>query len=83
MAIKRRTGKLRAPSNLLEVVTAAGLSLLAITAEHAEHAAGLEDLHHDPFDRILTAQATLERLTIVTADADIRRYEVSALDPAV
>ena len=82
IAIKRRIGKLHAPSNLLETVTAAGLSLLAITAEHAEHVAGLEDLHRDPFDRILVAQATLERLTIVSADIDIRRYGVSALDPA-
>ena len=82
IAIKRRIGKLRAPPNLLETVTAAGLSLLAITAEHAEHVAGLEDLHRNPFDRILVAQATLERLTIVTADIDIRRYGVSALDPA-
>ena len=83
IAIKRRVGKLRAPSNLLETVTAAGLSVLAITGAHAEHVADLDDVHRDPFDRMLVAQATLEKLTIVTADANIRRYEVSVLDPSV
>jgi len=44
--------------------------------------ADLPDLHRDPFDRILVAQAALEKLTIVTADENIRRYEISAIDPA-
>ena len=81
IAIKRRIGKLRGPSNLLETVTAAGLSVLAITGAHAEHVADLDDLHSDPFDRILVAQAVLEKLTIVTADARIRSYDISSLDP--
>ncbi len=82
ISIKRRTGKLDAPANLLELVAAAGLQLLSITAGHAERVADLPDVHGDPFDRLLVAQAMLEHLTILTADANIGRYGVATLDPA-
>ena len=36
-------------------------------------------LHRDPFDRMLVAQARDLRLTIITADPDIPRYEVETL----
>ena len=82
IAIKRRLGKLQAPSNLVDTVAAAGLRLLSITAVHAEHVADLPDLHRDPFDRILVAQATVENLTIITADEAVGAYGVSVIDPA-
>jgi PIN domain nuclease of toxin-antitoxin system len=31
-------------------------------------------IHKDPFDRILIAQATVEGITLLTADAVITRY---------
>jgi PIN domain nuclease of toxin-antitoxin system len=34
------------------------------------------DFHHDPFDRLLIAQAMVESLTIVSADEDLKRYPV-------
>jgi PIN domain nuclease of toxin-antitoxin system len=82
IAIKRRLGKLQAPANLVDTVAAAGLQLLSITAVHAEHVADLPDLHRDPFDRILVAQARVENLAIITADRAVGSYEVSVIDPA-
>ena len=42
--------------------------------------AGRLPLHHaDPFDRMLVAQARLERLTIVTGDSAIARYDVATM----
>ena len=35
--------------------------------------------HDDPFDRLLIAQAMTERLTLVTADDAVRRYDVPVL----
>ena len=35
--------------------------------------------HRDPFDRLYVAQARHENLCIVTADADIGRYDVPVL----
>ena len=47
---------------------------LPITSEHAVTVASLPDLHKDPFDRILLAQALTEGVTLVTADARLARY---------
>lgn len=41
--------------------------------------AGLPQLHRDPIDRMLVSHARLLGLTIVTADATIRRYPVDTL----
>jgi PIN domain nuclease of toxin-antitoxin system len=49
---------------------------LAIRTPHIRALAGLPDLHKDPFDRILVAQALAERLTLATKDAIFARYGV-------
>jgi PIN domain nuclease of toxin-antitoxin system len=33
-------------------------------------------IHRDPFDRLLIATAIAEQMTIITADANIARYDV-------
>lgn len=47
---------------------------LTITSEHAVSVAALPDLHRDPFDRLLIAQATCEGITLVTADVMVAQY---------
>lgn len=54
--------------------TAAGYTLLTVTAEHAAATENLPPLHTDPFDRILIAQAITEPLRLVTHDATVARY---------
>ncbi|MBA2349425.1 MAG: hypothetical protein H0V81_14145 [Solirubrobacterales bacterium] len=39
----------------------------------------LPDHHRDPFDRLLVAQADVERATLVTSDAILSRYDVPVL----
>lgn len=77
-SIKRASGKLTGP-DLSEAVAAAGLPFLPIDERHAKLAGELPLLHRDPFDRMLVAQAKIESLVIVTADAEIPRYDVSVL----
>jgi PIN domain nuclease of toxin-antitoxin system len=36
-------------------------------------------LHRDPFDRLLIAQARLDRLTLLTRDRIVTQYDVSTL----
>jgi PIN domain nuclease of toxin-antitoxin system len=76
IAIKCAVGKLQAPDDVIERVDEAGAELLTITARHA-HATGALPLHHrDPFDRLLIAQAQLERCTIVSGDGAFPAYDV-------
>lgn len=51
-----------------------GYRELAVTAAHACAVASLPPLHRDPFDRMLVAQALVEGMTLVTADASLRGY---------
>lgn len=41
--------------------------------------AALPPIHRDPFDRLLVAQALHHRMTLVSNDADIRKYPVPTL----
>lgn len=47
---------------------------LSITSEHAVFIDSLPSIHKDPFDRILIAQATVEGITLLTADALVAQY---------
>ena len=47
---------------------------LPITGEHAAAVDGLPNIHRDPFDRLLVAQANLEGLTLITADDAVLAY---------
>jgi PIN domain nuclease of toxin-antitoxin system len=51
-----------------------GYEELPITAAHAAAVAGLPPLHRDPFDRMLVAQALVEGLGLLTADARLGGY---------
>ena len=74
--IKRATGKLKLPDDLIEVVRVEGFAELPVRFEHAVAAGRLPRHHGDPFDRMLVAQAQLEGLSLVTADSAIARYDV-------
>jgi PIN domain nuclease of toxin-antitoxin system len=79
MAVKVAGGRLIAPSDFPDRLLDLGLLQLALEWEHARVAGGLPLHHRDPFDRMLVAQAIVERLTIVTRDQDIGRYPVPVL----
>lgn len=78
LAIKVRLGRVDLPANALDRLDAglAELSarVLPVEQAHARRVAELPDLHADPFDRLLVAQALVEGLPILTSDATIPRY---------
>ena len=53
-----------------------GFQLLHISISHTTVYESLEFLHRDPFDRILVAQAIVEKMTIITRDENIQKYSV-------
>lgn len=78
--IKIAVGKLTLGLDLLDVLDASRFEVLPISGEHAALARRLPLLHRDPFDRMLIAQAQIERLRIVTTDPAISRYQVPVVD---
>lgn len=79
IGIKVELGKLRAPGDLPERVAANGFQLLPVEAQHAWAVRELPAHHRDPFDRLLIAQAKLERLPIVTADPAFADYDLNVV----
>jgi len=55
------------------------ISLIPITAYHLTVFETLPMIHRDPFDRLLVATAISEQMTLITADANIARYDVSRI----
>nr|WP_274604615.1 type II toxin-antitoxin system VapC family toxin [Pseudomonas coleopterorum] len=56
-----------------------GYHELPITAAHGMAVEKLPPIHRDPFDRLLFAQATLESMQLLTADALLSQYGAPAL----
>lgn len=83
IAIKSALNKLEAPDNLPTLVEALGFEVLPITGEHVWAVRELPHHHRDPFDRLLIAQAQVERLPILTADPAFAAYDVEAIWPAL
>jgi PIN domain nuclease of toxin-antitoxin system len=79
LEIKRASGKLKAPRQLLRRVEEEEFTPLAITLEHGVAAGELPPHHGDPFDRMLIAQARLERLIVVTRDPRFSPYAVKTM----
>ena len=51
-----------------------GYAELPVTSAHAVALHLLPQLHKDPFDRMLIAQALVEGIMLLTADANLARY---------
>jgi PIN domain nuclease of toxin-antitoxin system len=80
LAIKATIGKITLPDDLAEVIDRSALRDLPVTRRHAL-ASDLTALpHKDPFDAVLAAQATVERLTLLTADAKLLKALPDAVD---
>ncbi len=75
IAIKARLGKIEADAaSLAAAIHDSGFQELPVSAQHAAAVARLPPHHTDPFDRLLLAQAFLEPLRFVTADAALAVY---------
>lgn len=73
--IKQCAGKIKLPDNFYEKLEETGFFELSISSSHAAATRQLPDLHKDPFDRLLLAQAIHEGWTLVTADRLLLAYQ--------
>jgi len=79
IAIKVALGRLEIPGSVADAVRESGFIELPVGFSHAEAAGALPAHHRDPFDRMLVAQAMVERLTLVTSDQRMEPYGIDAL----
>ena len=82
LAIKNSLGKLALKASITDIMQDCveyNFTILPIRAAHLEILNGLPWIHRDPFDRLLVSQAKAENLTLVTADNNIRKYDVTTL----
>ena len=85
IAIKYQLGKLPLPIAPADYVPdrlrLTRTQPLPITAAHALRAGGLPALHHDPFDRMLVAQALVEGVPVLSSDRRLDGYGIRRLAP--
>lgn len=83
IAIKVSLGKYRLADPLADFIEEAirlyGLTVLPVTAKHAEAIVNLPHHHKDPFDRMLIAQAMVENIGLVSSDNAIDAYSVKRI----
>ena len=83
MAIKLSIGKLTlaAPLDVLfpQQLSLNGIELLNINIDHATTVVTLPFHHRDPFDRMLIAQAVVEKMSVVGIDTAFDAYPVTRL----
>jgi len=72
IAILMALGRIAHDQRLLAVPD--GFELLPILPDHCKALIALPKQHHDPFDRMLIAQARAERLLLLTRDRAIIAY---------
>ena len=81
--IKARLGKLALPecpeAFIDRQLGANAMEPLPITVQHTMGLKSLEDVHKDPFDRMLIAQANDEDMVLITDDPLIKKYAVRTL----
>ncbi len=51
-----------------------GYGELPVLSDHVVAVESLPPIHKDPFDRLLVAQATVEGITLLTADSVVAQY---------
>lgn len=79
VGIKASVGKLEVPADALRRIAQSGVRTLGLSPTHGLAVSDLPVHHRDPFDRLIIAQAVVERLTVVTADPRFQAYGIDVI----
>jgi len=80
VAIKMNIGKYTFEggfTTFLKLIKDNGFDLLPIKDNYMECLFDLPLIHRDPFDRLIVATALVEGMTLITADENIQKYDIS------
>ena len=72
--LKQSLGKLRLPADFAEKLADESFESLPLMASQTRQVSSLPWHHRDPFDRMLIAQAQVEKLALLTADEALAAY---------
>ena len=78
VAIKIKLGKLQLGITLEDLKTEIlknNIEILPLDFEHIIELSTLEDIHGDPFDRIIISQAIIENCILISKDSSINKYK--------
>ena len=76
ISIKHKKDKLLLKTTLEECFRKSNFEILEIKLPYILQLENLPHHHKDPFDRMLVAQAIVEKLMIITEDEKIKKYDV-------
>jgi len=83
IVIKVNLGRLRLPDRPDRFIPGQlmknAIEPLPVEMSHALYVSRLPAIHRDPFDRTIIAQSILEKMPVVTRDADIAKYKTKTL----
>ncbi len=83
ISIKHHIGKMPHVGSLIKElplhVRRERFEILPISFEHAMAAGALDGKHKDPFDRMLIAQARVEKLVLISNDKIFKKYKIPLL----
>jgi len=83
LSIKHQQGKLPELNGVITdipgLLQADGFEALPISLAHSLRAGGYSQRHRDPFDRMLAAQAELDRLVLLSADPQLSTFPCQTL----
>lgn len=77
--IKESLKKITLPKNFYEVVKSEDFEILPLKLEHVSSLRDLPRHHKDPFDRMLISQAREEKFALISADKNIKSYEIGVV----
>ena len=84
IATKYRLGKLAeaetVAKNVPSWIEKAGFTALSIRVEHSQLAGSWKSKHRDPFDRMLAAQASLEKIPLATVDSELIKFPIETIN---
>jgi PIN domain nuclease of toxin-antitoxin system len=82
VAIKTSIGRLNIVGGVSEfyrIIDENGFTLLPVSRKHIEIVETLPFHHRDPFDRILVAAAVSSSMRLITADPNMRLYDITCV----
>ena len=84
IATKFRIGKLPHAASVAKNtplwIERAGFQALSVTPNHAQLAGSWDIAHSDPFDRMLAAQSSLEKMALVSVDKVVTLFPIEVID---